>query len=70
MMAFSEQMLTVILSIIIGILFAIVYSLRVLVLMERRVARVEMHIERMAEKIIKEEVVIESSLKRKHGRKR
>lgn len=68
-MAFSEQMLTVILSIIIGILAAIVYALRVLVLMERRVARVEMHIEKMAGKIIREEVRIERSLKkRKKGR--
>ena len=64
-MAFPDQMLSIILAIIIGVLAAIVYSLRVLVLMERRVARMEMHIERMAEKIIHEEVTIERSLKRK-----
>ncbi len=47
------------LAIIIGVLAAIVYSLRILVIMERRVARLEMHIERLAEKIITEEVKIE-----------
>lgn len=64
-MAFSDQMLTVILAIIIGTLAAIIYALRILVLTERRVARIEMHIERMAEKIIKEEVTIERTLKKK-----
>ncbi|MDP7180385.1 MAG: hypothetical protein QF824_03895 [Candidatus Woesearchaeota archaeon] len=47
------------LAIIIGVLAAIVYSLRILVIMERRVARLEMHIEKLAEKIIREEVKIE-----------
>ena len=46
---------TVILAIIIGTLAAIVYSLRILVLMERRVARIDQHIEMMAEKIVLEE---------------
>ena len=68
-MPFSDQMLIIILAIIIGILAAIVYSLRVLVLMERRVARVEMHLERMAEKILAEEVRIERNVKRKSRKK-
>ena len=38
----TEQLLYVTLSIIIGTLGAIVYALRVLVLMERRVARIEL----------------------------
>jgi hypothetical protein len=46
---------TVILAIIIGTLAAIVYSMRVLILMERRVARIDKHIEMMAEKIVIEE---------------
>lgn len=52
----------VILSIIIGTLAAIVYSLRVLVLMERRVSRIEGHIETIAAKILKEELKIEKAL--------
>ncbi|TKJ17406.1 hypothetical protein CEE44_02625 [Candidatus Woesearchaeota archaeon B3_Woes] len=53
----------VILSIIIGTLAAIVYSLRVLVLMERRVSRIEGHIETIAAKILREELRIEKALK-------
>ncbi len=54
--------LDIVLAIIIGTLAAIVYSLRVLVAMERRVARIEMHIERVVEKMIKEEIKIEKAL--------
>ena len=46
----SLELAEVILAVIIGTLAAIVYSLRVLILLERRVASMEMHIERMAEK--------------------
>jgi len=53
------------LAIIIGTLAAIVYSLRILVLMERRIARIELHIERVIDKIMKEELKIEKSLKRR-----
>ena len=53
------------LAIIVGTLGAIVYSLRVLVLMERRIARIETHIERAVDKVMKEETVIEKSLKMK-----
>ena len=56
---------TVILAIIIGTLAAIVYSLRVLVLMERRVARIDKHIEMLAEKIVIEEGKIERLVKKK-----
>ena len=49
----------VILSVIVGTLAAIVYSLRVLVLMERRIARVDINIEKIAKKIVEEEVRIE-----------
>ncbi len=55
----------VILYIIIGVLAAIVYSLRILVLMERRIANMEKHIERLVNKILKEEIKIERKLKKK-----
>ncbi len=59
----SDSMGTVILSIIIGTLAAIVYSLRILVLLERRVARLDYNIGRLVEKVLKEEVKIEKGLK-------
>ena len=40
------------LAIIVGTLAAIVYSLRILVLMERRIARIEMHIENVIGNLI------------------
>lgn len=49
----------VILAIIIGTLAAIVYSLRILVLLERRIGRIDLNIERLASHIFKEEVKIE-----------
>ena len=52
-------------DIMIGTLAAIVYSLRVMVLMERRIARIEGHIENVVNKVMREEVSIERSLKRK-----
>jgi|TARA_Y100000310_G_scaffold337537_1_gene424815 hypothetical protein len=53
------------LAIIVGTLAAIVYSLRVLVLMERRIARIEGHIENAVNRVMKEELKIEKALKRK-----
>jgi len=53
------------LAIIVGTLASIVYSLRVLVLMERRVARIELHVERAVDRIMKEEVKIEKTLKKR-----
>ena len=62
-MAFGVQEIT--LAIIVGTLAAIVYSLRVLVLMERRIARIEGHIEAVVNKVMKEEVKIERSMKKR-----
>ena len=62
-MAFGVQEIT--LAIIIGTLAAIVYSLRILVLMERRIARIEGHIERVVDKVVKEEITIERSMKKR-----
>ena len=53
------------LAIIVGTLAAIVYSLRVLVLMERRIARIELHVENVVGKIMKEELKIERKLKKR-----
>jgi len=55
----------VILAVIIATLAAIVYSMRIMVLMERRIARVELHIEAMANKIVAEEVQIKRVLKKR-----
>jgi len=49
---------TVILALIIGTLFAIVYSLRVLVILERRIARMDYNIERITSRVAKEELEI------------
>lgn len=54
----------VILAIIIGTLAAIVYSLRILVLLERRIGRIDLNIERLATRIFKEELKIEKLVKR------
>ena len=59
-MAFG--VLEVTLAIVAGTLLAIVFALRILVIMERRVARMELHIERLATSILQEEKVIEKKL--------
>jgi len=53
------------LCIILGTLAAIVYSLRVLVVMERRIARIELHLEHLVERAMKEELKIEKKIKRR-----
>jgi len=55
----------VILTCIVGTLAAIVYSLRILILVERRVASMEMNIQKMAGRILQEELVIEKAIMRK-----
>lgn len=63
----SLEIQQVILAVIIGTLLAIVYSLRVLILVERRVASMEMNIQRLTSKVLKEEVNIQRAIS---GRKR
>jgi len=58
----EEVLLRLTLAVIIGTLAAIVYSLRVLVLMERRVAKIELHLDNIAHKILKTEQKIASRL--------
>jgi hypothetical protein len=53
------------LLVIVGTLAAIVYALRILVMMERRIANMEGHVERVATKILKEELKIEKISRRK-----
>lgn len=55
----------VILAIIIGTLAAIVYSLRILVLLERRIAKIDINLERIVERVAAEEMKIESMMKKK-----
>jgi hypothetical protein len=51
------------LIVILATLAAIVYMLRVMVLMERRIARMEDHVEKIANRILAEELRIERSMK-------
>lgn len=48
----TQGLEVVILAVILGTLFAIVYSLRVLVLMERRIARIDKHLESLVSRIL------------------
>ena len=64
----SLELAEVILAIIIGTLFAIVYCLRVLILLERRVASMESNIQMLTSKVLKEETVIERTIKGKKRR--
>tara|TARA_Y100000310_G_C20528888_1_gene737465 strand:+ start:762 stop:998 length:237 start_codon:yes stop_codon:yes gene_type:complete len=66
------ELAEVILAVIIGTLAAIVYSLRVLILLERRVAGMEMNIQKMTSKVLKEEAMIARKIgvRRKVSRKK
>ena len=59
------ELAEVILAVIIGTLAAIVYSLRILILVERRVASMEANIQKLTSKVLQEEVKIERGLSRK-----
>ncbi len=50
------------LAIVVGMLLAIIFSLRILVIMERRVARMELHIERLVTNVLQEEKTIEKKI--------
>lgn len=51
----AELTLVATLAVVIGTLAAIVYSLRILVLLERRIARIDRHIELLALDILRDE---------------
>lgn len=59
----EEVLVRIVLAVIVGVLFGIVYCMRVLVLMERRVARIEEHIDRVVHKVLSEEVQIKRKLR-------
>lgn len=61
----EEVLLRIVLAVIVGVLFGIVYCLRVIVLMERRVARIEEHLDTLVHKILREETTIEKRIKRR-----
>ncbi len=61
----EEVLVRIVLAVIVGVLFGIVYCMRVLVLMERRVARIEEHIDRIVHKVLQEEIRIEKATKRR-----
>lgn len=61
-MAGELEIADIILAVILGVLAAIVYSLRVLVLLERRMARMDENLERLVLKIAREEKEIEAKL--------
>ncbi len=67
-MALTLEQLT--LAIIVGTLSAIVYALRVLVILERRIARMDGNIVKITKKLIVEELKIEKALKRKKGKRK
>ncbi len=59
------ELAEVILAVIIGTLAAIVYSLRVLILMERRIASMESNIQKITSKVLKQEMSLQRSISRK-----
>lgn len=61
----EEAVIRITLAAVIGTLAAIVYCLRVLVLMERRVGRIEAHLDTLIHRVLKEEKHIERLVKRK-----
>ena len=65
----EDALLRITLAVIVGTLAAIVYSLRVLVLMERRVGRIEGHMDTVVHRVLREEKTIERVLARKRQRK-
>ena len=64
-MAVEDMVMRITLAVIVGTLAAIVYCIRVLILMERRVARIEEHLDNIAHKILSEEQAIEKAVRRK-----
>ncbi|MFT4311690.1 MAG: hypothetical protein ACMXYF_00490 [Candidatus Woesearchaeota archaeon] len=60
----DSNMIALILAVFAGTLGAIVYVLRVLVLLERRIARIDTHIEALVKTVLKEELKIEKQEKK------
>jgi len=62
------ELAEVILAVIIGTLAAIVYSLRVLILMEKRVASMEENIQKMTRHLVQDDAVIKRAVTKKSRR--
>ena len=58
-------LLEITLAVTVGTLLAIVFSMRYLVMMERRVANMDRHIEKIAKSILSEEIKIEKGIRKK-----
>ena len=54
-----------VLAIIVALLLAIIYSLRIFYLIERRIMSIEGHIEKMTQKILEEEKIIEKKIRKR-----
>ena len=65
----EEAIFRLTLAVILGTLAAIIYSLRYMVLVERRMMNIEAHVERLAKAILKEELTIERKISKKKRRK-
>ena len=59
------QMQLIIVCVIFGTLAAILYSLRILVLLERRIARMDQNLLRITRQVLKEEEFIEKLVKKR-----
>ncbi len=66
----EDALIRITLAAVVGTLAAIVYCLRILVLMERRVGKIETHINNLVHKVLKEEVKIERMITKKKKKKR
>jgi len=66
----EDVLVRIVLAVIVGVLFGIVYCMRVLVLMERRVARIEEHMDRIVHKVLQEELKIVRALKGRKSKRR
>ncbi len=61
----DELLIRIVLAVIVGTMFGIVYCMRVLVLMERRMARIEEHMDNVVHKVLQEELRIERGMKKR-----
>jgi len=61
----NELFIKTTLALVIGTLAAIVYSLRYLVVMERRMAKIESHIEYLAKRVLAEEVSLKRVIRKR-----
>lgn len=66
----EDLILTITLCIIIGTLFAIVYCLRYIVLIDRKIENIERHLDKLVHKTLTEEKKIERLLNNRKKKRR